>query len=727
VTEPQEDKVVGTVVAGRFEVIRVLGQGGMGTVYEARQVAMNRRVALKLIHAHVVQSQAGVERFEREMQATARIRHPNTIQVYDYGQTEDGRLYLAMEFLEGKALAEVIRDEGPLAFERVVHIGTQVARALHAAQSEGIVHRDLKPDNIMLIDRYGERDQLQVLDFGIAHFLDSSHTQLTTDGAIIGTPAYMAPEQAKGVGVDARTDLYALGVVLYEMVTGSAPFRGPTTVSVLVMHVQVPPRPPSELVEVPEALESLILDLLAKSPADRPATAAAVIERLRAMAPEAAGVTGPRRAAPDLSLPSGPLLSPVSQHAPTNLATPPPPPGGAARTGAAGDDAVSSGHGVWVAMALIVGAVFVVAGLVGGGVWWAVGGVSAVDAPDAVAQWGDGAGGTTPPPTRDAGGRSGPADAAANASVDDPRAPASADAAPPPTADAAPVEEPVAPAPDAGPAAAEATEQRPPEIPEATAEARAALDVLYAATGDPPPPAACRSREAPAVARLTAVATLLREGVVGGGRAEDQRALALLEEGASGAVAADAEAPGGAELQAQLARARLLVGADTAKALEAASAAERACPDWAWPKNLIGNALQLKRDFPAASAAYERALVAWPSYAAPRFNVGLLAMRAGDHEAAVAAFTGLLERDPEHPNAHLARAQANLARKKPEAAAEDLDVVIERNPNHGGAWVLRGQALRLLGRSDDATKAFCRAVELGEDSAKSLCGAQKKD
>ncbi|MEZ4265403.1 MAG: protein kinase [Myxococcota bacterium] len=731
-TEPQEDKVVGTVVAGRFEVIRVLGQGGMGTVYEARQVAMNRRVALKLIHTHVVQSQAGIERFEREMQATARIRHPNTIQVYDYGQTEDGRLYLAMEFLEGKALAEVIRDEGPLAFERVVHIGTQVARALHAAQSEGIVHRDLKPDNIMLIDRYGERDQLQVLDFGIAHFLDNSHTQLTTDGAIIGTPAYMAPEQAKGVGVDARTDLYALGVVLYEMVTGSAPFRGPTTVSVLVMHVQVPPRPPSELVEVPEALESLIMDLLAKAPSDRPPTAAAVIERLRAMAPEAAGVTGPRRPPPDLSVPSGPVLGAVSQDAPTDLGALPPAVGGAAKPPpAVASDAVSSGGGVWVAMGLIVGAVLFVAALVGGGVWWAFGGGQSSDSPDAISQSGDvavAAADVAKPPAKDAGGAVAKADAGGTVSPKDPKRPTAADATAPPAADAGAV---AAQAEDAGPKTAEEVEAPQPEIPEATAEARSALDALYSESGDPPPPVACRSREAPAVARLTAVMTLMRGGVVGGGRSEDQRALALLEEGASAALVDQAEAgqaedvqteaAGGAELQAQLARARLLVGADTDKALEAAQAAEKACPDWAWPKNLIGNALQLKRDFPGASAAYERALVAWPSYAAPRFNVGLLAMRAGDHEAAVAAFTGLLERDPEHPNGHLARAQAQLARGKAELALTDLDVVIARRPEHGGAWLLRGQALRALKRDDDAKKAFCRAKELGEEGAKSLC------
>jgi tetratricopeptide (TPR) repeat protein/tRNA A-37 threonylcarbamoyl transferase component Bud32 len=733
--EPEQDKVVGTVVAGRFEVLRVLGQGGMGTVYEARQVAMNRRVALKLIHAHVVQSQAGIERFEREMQATARIRHPNTIQVYDYGRTEDGRLYLAMEFLEGRSLADVIRDEGPLSFERVVHIGTQVARALHAAQSEGIVHRDLKPDNIMLIDRYGERDQLQVLDFGIAHFLDNSHTQLTTDGAIIGTPAYMAPEQAKGVGVDARTDLYALGVVLYEMVTGSAPFRGPTTVSVLVMHVQVPPRPPSELVAVPEGLEALIMALLAKAPDDRPKSAAEVVERLRALAPEAAGTTGPRRPPPDLG--SGPVLDPRAQDAPTDIGAHPSGPArpsagsGGARPGAggAGHEPAHGGGGVWVAMSLILGGITLVIGLIAGIAWWAMGGGQTPDlpdAPDVAALLADadarGGGGGE----EDAGRPRAKPDAGAKAPPVAPEPPADKDveAAPPDApapADAggAAVDE-VASAPaDGGAQAASDTGAPPPELPEATAEARAALDALYAESSDPPPPVSCRASDAALVARLTQAATLLKDGVVGGGRADDQRALALLEEGASAADPA-ADAPGGAELQALLARARFLVGVEPAKALDAARAADKACPDWALPKNLIGNGLQLTRDFPAATAAYERALVAWPSYAAPRFNVGLLAMRAGDHEAAVAAFTGLLERNPEHPNAHLARAQANLARKKPEAALPDLEIATERRPDHGGAWLLRGQTLKLLGKAEEAQKAFCRAKELGEDSAKGL-------
>ncbi|MCB9728912.1 MAG: protein kinase [Deltaproteobacteria bacterium] len=673
-TDTQPDPLVGTTVAGRFEIIRTLGQGGMGTVYEARQLAMDRRVALKLIHPHVVQSQAGVERFAREMQATARIRHPNTIQVYDYGQTEEGRLYLAMEFLEGRSLAEVIRDEGPLGFERVVHIGTQVARALHAAHSEGIVHRDLKPDNIMLIDRYGERDQLQVLDFGIAHFLDQSHTQLTTDGAIIGTPAYMAPEQAKGVGVDARTDLYALGVVLYEMVTGSAPFRGPTTVSVLVMHVQVPPRPPSELVEVPDALESLILALLAKAPDQRPATAAEVVERLRACAPEAAGTTGPKRPAVEVQ------ASMARQE----------PPGG-------DGDAVSSGHGVWVVMGLIVGAVLLVAALVGGAAWWAMGGAQGSGAAaDAVAA------------ATEVGGAD---DAVAVAVAADVAVEAEA-----PDGAQAPAER----VPDVATHVATSDASPEPLAPLATAQAREALDALYRESGDPPPPAACRAGEAAEVARLTAAATLLLGGAVGGARAEDQRAVTLLEDAADGEADADGEVAR-AERGALLARARLLAGAETGSALQAARDAAAACPDWAWPQNLIGNALQLQRDLTGARAAYERALVMWPSYAAPRFNVGLLAMRSGDQEAAVAAFTGLLERDPSHPNAHLARAQANLARHQAEAALPDLAIVLERDPDQGGAWLLRGQALQLTGKADDARRAFCRAKELGEASAAPLC------
>src|SRR5437868_75642 len=240
-----EELIGKTIAEGRFEIVRLLGEGGMGAVYQARQVAMDRMVALKLIRAEMVQSEQAVGRFYQEMRATAKVEHPNTIRVYDFGDT-DGKLFLAMEFLAGQPLRKVL-DAGRLELARVLHIAAQIARALGAAHSEGIVHRDLKPDTVMLLDRYGERDFVKVLDFGIARSLDENRTQMTAAGAIIGTPAYMSPEQGMGVPVDTRSDLYSLGIMLYEMVGGAPPFNGPSVVSLLVAHAQETPRPIREV------------------------------------------------------------------------------------------------------------------------------------------------------------------------------------------------------------------------------------------------------------------------------------------------------------------------------------------------------------------------------------------------------------------------------------------------------------------------------------------------
>ncbi len=287
---------IGTVIAGRYAIESVLGAGGMGVVYRARQLAMNRMVAVKLLHAHYSTNRNAVGRFEREMQATARIEHPNTIRVYDYGQTSEageggpGQLFLAMEMLAGRSLARVLAEDQPLPLERQLRIGIQIGKALIAAHAEGVVHRDLKPDNVMVMDLYGERDFVKVLDFGIARFVAADEDQrLTAEGAVIGTPAYMSPEQVHGTAPDLRTDLYALGIILFEMATGEVPFAAPTTLSLLVKHVQdLPPRP-SEVApgRVPPALEQLILQCLEKDPTARPANAEEVVRRLEACLPAA--------------------------------------------------------------------------------------------------------------------------------------------------------------------------------------------------------------------------------------------------------------------------------------------------------------------------------------------------------------------------------------------------------------------------------------------------------
>jgi Flp pilus assembly protein TadD/predicted Ser/Thr protein kinase len=277
--------IVGRTVAdGRYEIVKLLGEGGMGAVYQARQVAMDRMVALKLIRAEVVKSPDAVARFYREMKITAKIEHANTIRVYDFGET-DGQLFLTMELLKGQTLKRALETGGKMPLDRIVHIATQITRALAAAHGEGVVHRDLKPDNVMLLEQYGERDVVKVLDFGIAKSLeDTDQPQMTAAGAVIGTPVYMSAEQAMGQKVDTRADIYSLGVMLFEMASGRVPFTAPTLNALLVAHAVEPPPP---LLEVaPDAhpqLAALIAQMLEKSPVARPQTAKEVEQRLLAL------------------------------------------------------------------------------------------------------------------------------------------------------------------------------------------------------------------------------------------------------------------------------------------------------------------------------------------------------------------------------------------------------------------------------------------------------------
>jgi serine/threonine-protein kinase len=274
--------MVGKLIAdGKYQIVSVLGTGGMGTVYQAAQPAMKRTVALKLIRADLVTRDDAVARFHKEMMVTARVEHPNTVRVYDFGD-DRGKLYLAMEFLAGPSLREVIRTSrsGRLDVVRLVRIARQIAHALGAIHAHGIVHRDLKPDNVILLDSFGERDFVKVLDFGIAKVLDEQ-IRLTATGRPIGTPTYMAPEQAMGLAVDPRTDLYALGVMLYRMASGRVPFDAALTGTMLLAHAHEIPMPILTLApSLPPALARLIMQLLEKDPDARPASAAEVATRL---------------------------------------------------------------------------------------------------------------------------------------------------------------------------------------------------------------------------------------------------------------------------------------------------------------------------------------------------------------------------------------------------------------------------------------------------------------
>jgi serine/threonine protein kinase len=280
------DPLIGRLFAGRFQIEKRVGTGGMGNIYKAMQVDMKRPVALKLLHPDLGGDPEMVGRFDREMRATTRIEHPNSVRVYEYGQA-DGMFFLAMELLDGRPLADVISDDAPMPPERAAHIGLQIAQALAAAHAEKIIHRDLKPENIMLVDRYGQKDFVKVLDFGLSRFMDGggepedeSRPALTQTGVRVGTPLYMAPEYVSHFAFDHRSDLYALGIILYEMAVGQPPFTG-RPYEILDKHVATPPPRPSTVCKtVPDWLDSLILKLLEKEPNQRPRDAMAVYHAL---------------------------------------------------------------------------------------------------------------------------------------------------------------------------------------------------------------------------------------------------------------------------------------------------------------------------------------------------------------------------------------------------------------------------------------------------------------
>jgi len=278
---------VGQVLAGRYRIEKELGAGGMGSVYRAEHVHMRKAVAIKVLHREMTYLPEVVARFEREAVAAARIEHPHVAAATDFGRLDDGAFYLVLEYVEGKSLRDIIDSGGALPPGLALHVTRQIADALSAAHAAGIVHRDLKPDNVMLIQREGDEHFVKVLDFGIAKVeTGDAQNQLTQLGSVFGTPEYMAPEQAAGTPVDARADLYTLGIILYEMLTGTTPFASDDLVVVLTqqMTAEPPPLPPG----IDAGVAALTLHLLAKDPGARPQTAEELLAHIDAVAPSVA-------------------------------------------------------------------------------------------------------------------------------------------------------------------------------------------------------------------------------------------------------------------------------------------------------------------------------------------------------------------------------------------------------------------------------------------------------
>ncbi len=268
------DPLIGRLINDRFKVVALIARGGMGKVYRAEQAPLGRVCALKVL----TPSYAGDsdpefhKRFFLEASIASKLTHPNTVTIFDYGRTDDEIYFIAMEYLEGRTLHRAIREEAPFDEERGAHIARQICRALREAHSLGVIHRDLKPANIYLVDHADEVDFVKVLDFGLVKSVDGTAEELTQAGLFMGSPKYMSPEQIRGDRVDARTDIYSLGIVLYEMITGKVPFDRANSVNILMAHVNETPPPLRQInpnCAVSPALEEVIFKCIAKDPATR--------------------------------------------------------------------------------------------------------------------------------------------------------------------------------------------------------------------------------------------------------------------------------------------------------------------------------------------------------------------------------------------------------------------------------------------------------------------------
>jgi eukaryotic-like serine/threonine-protein kinase len=316
-----QDELIGRVINDRFRIISVIARGGMGRVYRAEQVPLGRLVAVKTLDPR---SQGGdadpqfQQRFFLEASVASKLQHPNTVTVFDYGRTADGVYFIAMELVEGRSLYHVIREDGPISAGRVIHVAMQIARSLREAHRLDVIHRDLKPGNVLLTRHGDEEDFVKVLDFGLVkHVETESEQELTKAGLFMGSPKYMSPEQIRGERVDARSDIYSLGVVMYEMLAGKVPFDRENTVKVLMAHMHEAV-PPLVNADCPPALAELVMRCLSKRPEGRPSSMDEVILMLKQATGMALTMSGAFALSQELRL-SG---SPPSHAGRASLGTP---------------------------------------------------------------------------------------------------------------------------------------------------------------------------------------------------------------------------------------------------------------------------------------------------------------------------------------------------------------------------------------------------------------------
>ncbi|HKY03988.1 MAG TPA: SUMF1/EgtB/PvdO family nonheme iron enzyme [Blastocatellia bacterium] len=341
------DPMIGRVLAERYKIVAKIGEGGMGAIYKAVHTKMDRVCAIKLLTSLSTDSEAAVERFKREARMASSIDNPHAVTIYDFGEAEDGLLYLAMEFIEGRQLTDIMKNNRVIGGARVVHIVEQVAEALGAAHSLGIVHRDLKPDNIMICRKGAESDYVKVLDFGIAKTIaDDGNENLTKTGFVLGTPVYMSPEQLSGEKLDARSDIYSLAIIVYEMLSGKLPFEGDTAHSIMIKRLTSSPVPLRNVSpNVSDAVDRVVMEALARDPENRLPTVSAFASELRQAVQVGTQALNPRATSALAEESKGPATMEWATNIDSQLLVPKDPPGTVGFEALSVSEPITSGGG----------------------------------------------------------------------------------------------------------------------------------------------------------------------------------------------------------------------------------------------------------------------------------------------------------------------------------------------------------------------------------------------